>query len=267
MSGKTLKSKAKRPNLQLTPRDIEALSQIHLHRVMTSTQLAELCFHDITYETSRKRIRKLKQGGILGAQASDRIEGRGRPEYVFYLTQLAARELERHANISSDEIAYGPPHTYHVEHLLRLVDMRIAVEEAQRKKVIAEYEWLRGDAYLDNQVQSKDNELADATITYSFPGPGKEKLMALLEVDTGNLRQGKHWEPKLRSFLKSGYPIWIITMNASRMTTLRSWTEPLLAETKAKPNQCLFAIFDEIVKSGMFSVKWYDIAGEASSLA
>jgi hypothetical protein len=266
MLGKPLKSKAKRPILQLTPRDIEALSQIHLHRAMTSTQLARLCFPDVTYETSRKRIRKLKQGGILGAQASERIEGRGRPEYVFYLTQLATRELERYANISSDEIAYGPPHTYHVEHLLKLVDMRLALEEAQRKKLISEYEWQSGGAYLARPLdsQSANNQVADATISYTFPG--KEKMIALLEVDTGNLRQGKHWEPKLRRFLQSGFPIWVVTLNSGRMATLRAWTEPLLAGAKAKASQCLFAVFDDIAESGIFAANWYDTAGKITPL-
>lgn len=71
-------------------RDINALLELYLHRTISSSQLARLCFPDISYETARKRLRRLQQAGFTGASSSGRMEGRGRPgkRSIFLLLQV-----------------------------------------------------------------------------------------------------------------------------------------------------------------------------------
>ena len=74
--GKTDQVQAKKEGLVLMQRDIWALVQLYLHRTVASSQLARLCFPDISYETARKRLRRLQQAGFTGSSSSGRMEGR-----------------------------------------------------------------------------------------------------------------------------------------------------------------------------------------------
>jgi len=67
MSDKSARLKPKRKSLVLMQRDISALVELYLHRTVTSSQLAKLCFSDISYETARKRLRRLQQAGFTGS--------------------------------------------------------------------------------------------------------------------------------------------------------------------------------------------------------
>lgn len=55
-------------------RDIASLLELYLHRTISSSQLARLCFPDISYETARKRLRRLQQAGFTGGASSGRME-------------------------------------------------------------------------------------------------------------------------------------------------------------------------------------------------
>ena len=79
------KLKGKKKSVVLMERDINALLELYLHRTISSSQLARLCFPDISYETARKRLRRLQQAGFTGASSSGRMEGRGRPELIYFL--------------------------------------------------------------------------------------------------------------------------------------------------------------------------------------
>ena len=221
-------------------RDLSALLQLYLHRTVTSSQLAKLCFSDISYETARKRLRRLQQAGFTGSSSSGRMEGRGRPELIYFLTTSGAKALEQHKGLSWEEIPTGPPHTYHKEHFLRLVDVRLALAEAASAGIINELDFSTGREFWQelSGERAYGVEQADATITLKYPGT--DHIRILLEIDTGNFRQTRHWEPKIRSFLATGYPIWVVTGSAPRIMTLQKWTQPLLDEAGVGPGKCVY---------------------------
>ena len=84
MTDKTPRGKVRRKSLVLMQRDVLALVQLYLHRTISSSQLAKLCFPEISYETARKRLRRLQQAGFTGSSSSGRMEGRGRPELIYF---------------------------------------------------------------------------------------------------------------------------------------------------------------------------------------
>lgn len=266
LSEKIPRMKARKKSLVLMQRDLWALVQLYLHRTISSSQLARLCFHDISYETARKRLRRLQQSGYTGSATSGRMEGRGRPELIYFLTTAGAKALEQHRGISWETIPTGPPHTYHKEHFLRLVDVRLAMEEAEQKQQILDLEWNTGREFwkeLSGDISDLD-EHADATIAFRYPGT--DIIKVLLEIDTGNFRQTRHWEPKVRAFLKTGHPIWVVTGSATRILTLRKWTAPLLEEAGVGPGKCVFGVYNEIVDKGIFGANWCRTDGTTTDL-
>lgn len=58
----------------LGPRDISVFYTLHLHPALSLKQLAELCFSDVSYETARKRLRRLHQSGYMGAKKSNAVQ-------------------------------------------------------------------------------------------------------------------------------------------------------------------------------------------------
>lgn len=268
MTEKPSKTKQKKRNLILMQRDIAALVQLYLHRAISSSQLAQMCFPDISYETARKRLRRLQQSGYTGSATSGRMEGRGRPELIYFLTTAGAKALEHERGISWETVPTGPPHTYHKEHFLRLVDMRLAMETAERNGVMQNLQWTTGREFweeLSGNLQ-KTEEQADATITFSYPIAGMEPITILLEMDTGNFRQTRHWEPKIRSFLKTGNPIWVVTGSLTRILTLRKWTSQLLDEANVGPGKCVFSVYNDIMERGIFGATWYRTDGSLTDL-
>lgn len=266
LTDKALKAKARRKNLVLMQRDIWALVQLYLHRTIGSSQLAKLCFPDISYETARKRLRRLQQAGFTGSSSSGRMEGRGRPELIYYLTASGAKALEHHRGISWETIPTGPPHTYHKEHFLRLVDVRLALKDAELKELLFDLDFTTGrEFWKELSLDLTDaQEQADATITLRYPESDPIKI--LLEIDTGNFRQTRHWEPKIRAFLRTGYPIWVVTGSAPRIATLRKWTQPLLEEAQVGPGKCIFSVYDDIVQHGIFGAGWQRTDGSITDL-
>lgn len=247
-------------------RDLAALLQLYLHRTITSSQLARLCFPEISYETARKRLRRLQQAGFTGSASSGRMEGRGRPELIYFLTTQGAKALEQHKGISWEEIPTGPPHTYHKEHFLRLVDVRLALADAEGQSMIRELDFATGREFWKelSGERAYGAEQADATISFSYPG--YEQISVLLEIDTGNFRQTRHWEPKIRSFLKTGFPIWVVTGSTPRILTLQKWTQPLLEEASVGPGKCVFAVYDDLVDKGIFGAVWQRTDGSITDL-
>jgi DNA-binding PadR family transcriptional regulator len=266
MTEKVAKTKSKKRSLVLMQRDVEALVQLYLHRAVTSSQLAELCFPDISYETARKRLRRLQQSGLIGATSSGRMEGKGRPELVYFLTSAGAKAIEQYRGISWETVPTGPPHTYHKEHFLRLVDIRLAMQAAERQSIIGELDWTTGREFWKELAgdATDTGERADATVGFRYPGT--EPIKVLLEIDTGNFRQTRHWEPKINAFLKAGYPIWVITGSEPRIVTLRKWTAPLLEHAGVGPGKCVFAVYDEIVDKGIFGAVWFRTDGSITNL-
>ncbi|MBY0357753.1 MAG: replication-relaxation family protein [Candidatus Obscuribacterales bacterium] len=268
MSEKPLKPRADKRNLVLMQRDVWTLIQLYLHRAISSSQLAKLCFADISYETARKRLRRLQQSGYTGCATSGRMEGRGRPELIYFLTAAGAKAIEQQRGIAWETIPTGPPHTYHKEHFLRLVDIRLSMEEAEKQGILRDLEWTTGREFgkeLSESLNEAD-EQADATIGFRYAPADSEMIKVLLEMDTGNFRQTRHWEPKIRSFLKSGNPIWVITGSETRILTLRKWTASLLAEAGVGPGKCVFSIYSEIMERGIFGATWWRTDGSLTNL-
>lgn len=260
------RAKQRKRNLILMQRDLAALEELYHHRTISSSQLARLCFPDISYETARKRLRRLQQSGYMGAATSGRMEGRGRPELIYFLSTAGAKILEQNKGISWESVPTGPPHLYHKEHFLRLVDIRLALEAAEKSGHITGLEWSSGREFwreLSGSLNSLD-EQSDATIQFAFPG--MQPIRVLIEMDTGNFRQHRHWEPKIRSFLKLGHPIWVVTGAAPRILTLRKWTAPLLEEANVGPGKCVFAVYNEIMELGIFGATWHRTDGTLTNL-
>ena len=268
MAGKALKLKSKKRSVVLMDRDIAALQELYLHRTISSSQLARLCFPEISYETARKRLRRIQQAGFTGIASSGRMEGRGRPELIYFLTAAGARALEQHRGISWETIPTGPPHTYHKEHFLRLVDLRLALEDAEARGLIGNLEFVTGREFWKELAgdMTEAEEQADATIGFTYADSNLPAVRVLLEIDTGNFRQTRHWEPKIRAFLKTGLPIWVITGSAPRIFTLRKWTQPLLEEAGAGAGKCVFAVYNEIVENGVFGAQWQRTDGSFTDL-
>ncbi|MGD9683062.1 MAG: replication-relaxation family protein [Candidatus Obscuribacterales bacterium] len=266
MVDRAARGKTRRRNIVLMDRDLAALLQLYLHRTITSSQLARLCFPEISYETARKRLRRLQQAGFTGSASSGRMEGRGRPELIYFLTTQGAKALEQHKGISWEEIPTGPPHTYHKEHFLRLVDVRLALADAEGQSMIRELDFATGREFWKelSGERAYGAEQADATISFSYPG--YEQISVLLEIDTGNFRQTRHWEPKIRSFLKTGFPIWVVTGSTPRILTLQKWTQPLLEEASVGPGKCVFAVYDDLVDKGIFGAVWQRTDGSITDL-
>ncbi|MBX9666585.1 MAG: replication-relaxation family protein [Candidatus Obscuribacterales bacterium] len=266
MVEKITRIKSRKKSLVLMERDLHALLQLYLHRTVTSTQLARLCFSDISYETARKRLRRLQQAGFTGCSSSGRMEGRGRPELIYFLTTAGAKALEQHRGISWEEIPTGPPHTYHKEHFLRLVDVRLALEQAQLEDYMSNLQFTTGREFwkeLSGDIVF-GAEQADATISFSYPQT--EPLRILLEIDTGNFRQTRHWEPKIRAFLKTDFPIWVVTGSAPRIMTLQKWTQPLLEEAGVGPGKCVFSVYEDLIERGIFGAVWQRTDGSVTDL-
>lgn len=266
MTERAPKQKQKRRTVVLMQRDVAALVQLYIHRAVSSGQLAQLCFSDISYETARKRLRRLQQAGFMGSASSGRMEGRGRPELIYFLTAAGAKALEHNQGISWNTVPIGPPHMYHKEHFLRLVDMRLSMQEAERQQIIRGLEWETGREFwkeLSADV-TESQETADATISFQYPG--MDRIRVLLEIDTGNFRQTRHWEPKIKAFLKAGYPIWVVTGSHTRILTLRKWTQPLLDEAGVGPGKCVFSLYDDIIENGVFGAHWIRTDGSTTNL-
>jgi hypothetical protein len=93
-----------------------------------------------------------------------------------------------------------------------------------------------------------------------------EPIKVLLEIDTGNFRQTRHWEPKIKAFIKTGYPIWVVTGSVPRIVTLRKWTQPLLEEAGVGPGKCVFTVYTELVDRGIFGATWQRTDGSITDL-
>lgn len=261
-------NRSKKRNVVLMERDLGSLFEIFVHRTITSIQLARLSFEDVSYETARKRIRRLQQAGFIGSATSGRMEySRGRPENIYFLTPLGAKALEQYRGISWNDIPTGMPHSYHKEHFLRLVDIRLLLMQAKAAGLIHTFEFRTGREFWRELTQEDalSSENADATIIFRYH-ENSPPITVLLEMDTGNFRQTKHWEPKIKSFLKTGLPIWVITGSAPRITKLQQWTQPLLQEAGVGPGKCVFAIYDELMNVGFFGAQWQRTDGTITDL-
>lgn len=265
--GKVSKIRAKKNGLVVMERDVEILYQLFLHRTLASGQLAKLGFGKVSYETARKRIRRLMQSNLIGCASSERSEERGRPELIYYLTQHGANVLEQKRSLHRLEIPVGPAHTYHKEHFLKLADIRISLQTAQAEGLIKNFAWLQGEDFANQWAdahKAKLTEYPDAAISFAYPKG--EKMVILLELDTGNFRQTKHWEPKIVNFLFTGNPIWVVANNESRIKTLQAWTLPLLQASGVGAGKCVFAVYSEIVEKGIFAARWLRADGSLSEL-
>ena len=146
------------------------------------------------------------------------------------------------------------------------MDVRLALVEAQNQGIISELDFSTGREFW--QELSGDRaygaEQADATITLKYPGT--DRIRILLEIDTGNFRQTRHWEPKIRSFLQTGFPIWVVTGSAPRIMTLQKWTQPLLEEAGVGPGKCVFTVYDDLINLGIFGAVWQRTDGSVTNL-
>jgi hypothetical protein len=149
---------------------------------------------------------------------------------------------------------------------LRLVDVRLALAEAEFQNHIGNLDFTTGREFwkeLSGDI-TFGAEQADATISFSYPE--QESIRVLIEIDTGNFRQTRHWEPKIRSFLKTGFPIWVVTGSAPRIMTLQKWTQPLLAEAGVGPGKCVFSVYDDLIERGIFGAVWQRTDGSITDL-
>ena len=250
----------------LGPRDISVFYMLQLHPALSLKQLAELCFDDVSYETARKRLRRLHQSGYMGAKTINRKEDKGRPERVYFLNAKAAQALANSKNIPEKAIAIGAPNIKHQEYLLRLAQLHLAWQQTAKKEKWLSHTFItkRTLKTLEQSSSSLAKENADATI--SFTNKGGEKQTILLVLETGNLRPTRHWIPKITALLKTNLPILIITTTRHRLDTLRKWTLPMLEQAGLAHDRCLFMQYDEIIKYGFLSICAYSTTGSAMKI-
>jgi DNA-binding PadR family transcriptional regulator len=233
---------------------------------MGSSQLSKLCFPKTSYETARKRLRRLQQAGLTGFASSERMEGRGRPELIYFLTAAGARVLEQNYGIMTKSISTGPAHAYQREYCLRLADLHLAFKDAEDKKLLADLHFMTGREFCQELLANKTNNRMQADAKVSFRFSKAEPMTVLLKIDTGNLRQTRHWEPQIRAFLKADCQIWVIADKVQRITLLRKWTQPLLLEAGLAPDRCIFGLYNEIMEHGICRTSWQRADGSTTSL-
>lgn len=255
--------------LILGKRDIFVLNALHLHGALNSRQLTELCFPDVSHETSRKRLRKLRQSGYIDAAAMNNKEEKGRPEHAFFLNINAAGALARNKDISEETIIVGPPNANHKEHLARLVELHLAWQRTAKQEKLSHF-----DFFTKRVCESTKNghpemnaaqRHADATIIFSKQEGSSQTILVVLE--TGNLRQTRHWLPKMNALLKANLPILIVALNEKRLDVLRQWTLPILDKAEIEHERCLFGLYDQVVSHGFLYANTYCTKGNAIKIS
>ncbi len=241
--------------LVLGDRDICVFNTLHLHGALNMRQLVKLCFGEISSETARKRLRKLHQAGYLGTTVTNNKEEKGRPEHLYYLDTPAATALAGNQNIPEQAIVVGPPNTNHQDHLARLVDLHLAwLHTAKQEKIVDSHFFTKRIAASiqnGNEILNKAKAQADAVITFKHNTEGRQTMLVVLE--TGNLRQVRHWQPKINAFLKTDMPVLLMAMDERRLATLREWTLPMLKAAGAPEDHYFFSLYDEIVEKGFIT--------------
>ncbi len=247
------------------PRDISVFYTLHLHPALSLKQLAELCFADVSFETARKRLRRLHQSGYMDSKSVERKEEKGRPERLYFLTAKSAKVLAESRNTTEKSIASGAPNIRHQDYLLRLAQLHMAWQQTAKKEKIFNSSFITKRA-----VQSAENstltgpEQADATIIFTNKEGQEQTILIVLE--TGNLRPTRHWTPKLTALLKTGHPILVVTTSRDRLDTLRKWTMPLIEEASLTHERCLFMVFEEIIRYGFLAISAYSTTGNAMKI-
>lgn len=271
MVSSTRSTGRKKVNVVLSERDLSVLLAINSHKSVTGTQLTAICFGDTTYETARKRLRRLNYSGYIGCvnaplpEYKRRAEQRGRPENMYYLTRLGAKTLADKLGVDSSAVVYGPQPQYLRENVLRLVEFRLALMRAKSRGYITDFSWHAPQVYdLDRPDNSTKLE-PDAILSLTYPGG--EKVDIILELDTGNFRQTKHWEPKINSFLSYNLPMWILCFDRGRLGLMASWTKAVLDANELGPGRCVLAIYDEALDGDVFLARWFRCDGSITDLS
>jgi hypothetical protein len=248
----------------LGPRDISVFYTLHLHPALSLKQLAELCFSDVSYETARKRLRRLHQSGYMGAKKVERSSDKGRPECLYFLNDKAAKALAENKDILENSISTGAPNTKHQEYLARLAQLHLAWQKTVKEEKLFNHHFITKRAVSSSSTLLKANEHADATI--SFTNKEGEKQTILVVLETGNLRPTRHWLPKMTALLKTDLPILIVTTSRHRLDTLRKWTLPMLEEAGVTHERCMFMVYEEIIRYGFLSISAYSTTGSAMKI-
>lgn len=249
----------------LGPRDISVFRALFFHPALTLKQLAELCFSDVSYETARKRLRRLHQSGYMGTKTIGRNTEKGRPERIYFLNNKSAQVLAENSGINEKTIPIGPPNMKHLGYLTHLAQLHLAWQKTTRKEKLFSQGFTTKRAMInDESLSSKANEHADATI--SFTNKNGEAQTILLVLETGNLRPTRHWTPKITALLKTGLPILVVTINRDRLDTLRKWTMPMLQEAGLSHERCMFMVYEEIIRYGFLAISAYSTTGSAMKI-
>ncbi len=248
----------------LGPRDISVFYTLYLHPALSLKQLAALCFPEVSYETARKRLRRLHQSGYMAARTVEHNPEKGRPERIYFLNTKAAKVLADKKDILEKSISTSAPNMKHQEYLMRLAQLHLAWEKTVKKEKLFNHGFITRRALNNNETLLRANENADATI--SFTNKEGEKQTILLVLETGNLRPTRHWTPKMNTLLKTSLPILIVTISRDRLDTLRKWTLPILQEFGLSPDRCMFMVYEEIIRYGFLSISAYSTTGSAMKI-
>jgi len=241
--------------LVLGERDINVLHALHLHGALNLRQLNQLCFGGVSSETARKRIRKLHQADYIGASVTDNKEEKGRPEHLYYLCALGSGALAQSQNISEQTIVTGPPNIKHKDHLARLVELHLVWQKTACQENIVEFQFftkrVAHSTKDGNEFLSVAKAYADAVITFKRRNEPFQSMLIVLE--TGNLRQVRHWEPKINAFVKTTMSVLVVALNEKRLNTLKEWTLPILMSAGVEEDRFDFILYDEVVRKGFIS--------------
>lgn len=252
-------------HLILGPRDISVFYTLHLHSALTLKQLADLCFPEVSFETARKRLRRLHQSGYMQTKSTMAKTDKGRPERFYFLNSKAAKALAENKNIIEHSISTIAPNIKHQEYLTHLAHLHMAWQRTAREENFFSYTFSTKRLLNPKIKNCKANENSDAIISFATK-EGKAQTI-LLVLENGNLRPTRHWIPKMNSLLKNGFPILVVTTNRHRLDTLRKWTLPLLEEAGIPYERCMFMVLEEVLRYGYLAISAYSTAGSAMKIS
>ena len=230
-------------NILLTPRDLNALLEVSRHKMLTSMQLAKLCYPDISYETSRKRLRRLHQANILGSTNLNDVKTRGRPDLIYFLTPTGKKHIEPY--IKKSLINFGLKNIYQRDIFIKIADIRLALIEANKVGIIQNVQFYDYKEYINKNP----NYICDTKITcdaiVTFTQKSNKSYIIALKCDTGNLRLNKHFKPLFEYFSINNLNAWFICPSWDRINQLINDCFPKLSSGNQGYSNILFTTINE----------------------
>ena len=252
-------------NILLTDRDINALLEVSRHKMITSMQLAKLCYSDISYETSRKRLRRLHKADILATSSLNDSHSRGRPDLIYYLTEFGKKHIEPYV-VSKKIINYGLKNVYQRDVFLKIVEVRLNLVNACQKNLISNLKFydFKEFIFLNPEFDTKYKFICDAICTFS--DKNSNDFFVAIKYDTKSLQLQKHYIPIFEYTLKHNLMTWIICSNWERINSLITDFFSQLNISEKNTDRILMSTISEFREKELKQSIFKKLNGELTSL-